>query len=217
MPELSFAVRGSRAVPFCLSPTLGLSLAIGDAEGSAVEAISLDCQVRIDAQRRRYSSGEKERLVEMFGPPQRWAQTLRSLLWTHASVSVPPFRGATEAELPVPCTGDFNAIAGKYFWGLDEKGPAVPTSLLFSGSVFYRDAQGLLQVARVPWSAEATYDLPVAAWREVLEVYYPNTAWLTLRQDVFDRLYAFRTARGLPSWEAAVERLLAEAQEEARR
>jgi hypothetical protein len=217
MPDLSFAVRGAAAVPFCLSPVLGLRLGVTDGDADAIEAVALDCQVRIDAQRRRYSAAEKERLVEIFGPPQRWAQTLRSLLWTHASVSVPPFRGEVEVELQVPCTADFNAIAGKYFWGLEGDAPSVPVSLLFSGSVFYRDPEGLLQVTRVPWSAEATYDLPVAAWRQVLEVYYPNSAWLTLRQDVFDRLYAFRTSRGLPSWEAALEQLLAEAPEEAKR
>ncbi|HEX4214525.1 MAG TPA: DUF6084 family protein [Candidatus Dormibacteraeota bacterium] len=216
MPDLTFEARDARAVPFCMSPTLGLVLRVTDADGGAIEAVALDCQVRIDAQRRRYSAAEKERLVEMFGPPERWAQTLRSLLWTHASVSVPPFRDETEVELQVPCTADFNELAGKFFAGLDENAQAVPVSLLFSGSIFYRDEQGLLQVTRVPWSAEATYDLPVAAWREVVTTYYPNTAWLTLRQDVFDRLYAFRTRHGLPSWEAALERLLAEAQEEAR-
>ena len=36
----------------------------------------------------------------------------------------------------------------------------------------------------------------------MMEHYYPNTAWLCLRKDVFDRLYRYKSRRGLPTWEA---------------
>ena len=39
---------------------------------------------------------------DLFGEPERWGQTLRSLLWTHASVVVPSFQGNTMADLHVP-------------------------------------------------------------------------------------------------------------------
>ena len=42
---------------------------------------------------------------------------------------------------------------------------------------------------------------------------YPNTAWLNLRKDVFDRLLAYKSRRGLPTWEQAVESLLLGAEE----
>ena len=42
-----------------------------------------------------------------------------------------------------------------------------------------------------------------------METYYPNTAWLGLRKDVFDRLNAYRSRSGLPTWEQTVEKLLA--------
>lgn len=216
MPELEFAVQGARPVPYCATPTLGLSLRVRNAEGDSVHAVSLDCQVRIDAQRRRYSPSEKEKLVELFGDPQRWSQTLRSLLWTHAGVNVPPFQTEVEVELHVPCTADFNVLAGKFFSAL-EPGGTVPISLLFSGSIFYAGEDGGLQMTRIPWSAEATFELEVRAWKDVVEMYYPNIAWLTLRQDTFDSLYAYKTRRGLPTWEQALEELLAIAAEEARR
>jgi hypothetical protein len=215
MPELGFAVQDAVAVPHCAVPALAFRLRVTNAAGDAVHAVALDCQLRIDAQRRRYAPAEKERLVELFGEAGRWSQTLRSLLWTHASASVPPFQAEAAVDLHVPCTADFNVLAGKYFSAL-EAGAAVPISLLFSGSVFYPGEDGGLQVARIPWSAEAVFDLPVAAWKEVVELYYPNTSWLTLRRDTFDRLYAYRTARGLPTWERALEELLAAAAETAR-
>lgn len=206
MPDLRFSVQGAAARAHCLTPTLALRLMI-DADPQPVAAVALDCQVRIDAQRRRYSPPEKERLGELFGAPERWGQTLRSLLWTQAAVSVPPFEEHAEVDLELPCTTDFNILAGKYFNLLDPGG-SVPLSLLFSGSVFYRDAAGLLQVTRIPWSAEATFELDVQTWRDVLELYYPNTTWVGLRQDVFDALYAYRMQQGCLDFDDAVARLL---------
>ncbi|MDQ6773437.1 MAG: DUF6084 family protein [Candidatus Dormibacteraeota bacterium] len=211
MAELEFTVEGAEAVPFCASPTLALKLRVTNRAEDRVEAVALDCQVRLEAQRRRYSAVEKERLVELFGEPGRWSETLRSLLWTHAHASLPPFEGEARVDLHVPCSADFNVAAAKYFHGLQEGG--VPVTLLFSGSVFHRDAEGALQVERIPWTAEATYDLPVATWKDLLQLYFPNTAWLTLRQDVFDRLYAFQVHRGLPTWEQALEELLSHIEE----
>ena len=34
-----------------------------------------------------------------FGEPDRWGQTLRSMLWTHASVVVPRFTGSVLADI----------------------------------------------------------------------------------------------------------------------
>lgn len=207
MPDLGFEVVGAAAKPFCLTPTLALRLAIQDRDAQPVAAIALDCQVRIDAQRRRYSAAEKERLAEVFGTPDRWAQTLRSLLWTQAAVSVPPFQAEAEVDLDLPCTTDFNVLAGKYF-NLVDADTSVPLSLLFSGSVFYRDETGLLQVTRIPWSAEAAFSLEVRIWRDVLGIYYPNTTWVGLRQDVFDALYAYRVREGCLDFDDAIGRLL---------
>jgi hypothetical protein len=211
MPDLDFAVEGAELVTFAVAPTLALKLRITDSGEEPVHAVMLDCQVRIEAPRRRYVPAERERLGELFGDPSRWSQTLRSLLWTHVSVNVPPFAGSVLVDLRLPCTYDFNVQVTKYFDSLEDG--EVPLTLLFSGSVFFAALDGALQVERVSWSKEAGYRLPVRVWRDVIDHYYPNTAWLNLHKDVFDRLAAYKARRGLPTWEQALEALLLNAEE----
>ena len=93
------------------------------------------------------------------------------------------------------------------------EGGEIPLELLFSGTVFYADARGRLQVASIAWDREAEYRLPVAVWRDLMDVYFPASAWMRLRRQSFDRLYAYKARRALPSWEAAVDALLDEAGE----
>jgi hypothetical protein len=211
MPELSFEVEGAEAVPFAAAPTLALKLRVTEAGGEPVHAVILGCQVRIEATRRRYEPEERERLADLFGDPSRWGQTLRSLLWSNVTVNVPPFAGSVLVDLQVPCSYDFNLQVTKFFDGLE--GGEVPLTLLFSGSIFFPGPGGGLQVSRVSWSEEATYRMPVSVWKDVMRLYYPNTAWLNLRKDVFDRLAAYKSRRGLPTWEQAVESLLLGAEE----
>ncbi len=68
-------------------------------------------------------------------------------------------------------------------------------------------------MAQVPWEKEATFRLPAATWRDLMDLYYPNSAWLCLRRDVFDRLDRYKTRNGLPTWEGTLERLLSAAEE----
>jgi hypothetical protein len=214
VPDLTFAVVDAKAVPYCVAPTIGVELRVANRLADRVHAVALDCQIRIDAGRRRYDEHERQRLVELFGQPERWSQTLRSFLWTHARVSVPPFERETSVQLHVPCTADFNVLATKYFHALGRG--TVPVSLLFSGTVFHAGEAGALTVARIPWSTEATFELPVSVWHELLDLYYPNTTWLTLRRDAFERLQAYRASRGLLTWEQALDALLAGAATEVR-
>lgn len=109
-------------------------------------------------------------------------------------------------DLPVTCTFDFNVAATKYFSGVE--GGEIPLLLQFSGSVFYAAADGALQVDRIPWDREAKYSLPVAVWQEMMDSYYPNTAWLTVRRDVFERLLEYKSRHGIPTWEQTLESML---------
>jgi hypothetical protein len=137
------------------------------------------------------------------------------MLWTHASVVAPAFQGTAVVDLPVPCTFDFNVAATKYFHGVADGD--VPLSFLFSGTVFYADGDGALQVGPIPWDKEARFRLPVKSWHEMMEIYYPNTAWLCLRRDVFERLYQYKVARGIPTWEQALESVLPAVEEAVKR
>lgn len=208
MPDLSFHVESVSVVPCAAAPTLAFKLNITNAAaGEAIDAITLRCQIQLEVARRRYTSDEQERLADLFGTPNRWSQTLRSMLWTNAYMVVPAFAGnTTSAELQIPCTFDFNVAATKYFEGLSDGD--IPLLMLFSGTVFYSPPDGVLQVAPISWEQEATFKLPLTVWREMMDAYYPNCAWLNLRRDVFDRLYRYKMERGIPSWEQVLEEIL---------
>jgi len=207
VPDLRFSVERAGAVPFCASPTLGFTLRIDNRPaGEVIHTVALRCQIQIEATRRRYVPEEQARLADLFGDPDRWSQTLRTLLWTHVNVIVPSFRETTTVDLPVACTFDFNVAATKYFHGVGDGD--LPLCFQFSGTVFYEDAGGALQVSPIPWTEEARFRLPVAVWRELMDAYYPNTAWLCLRRDAFDRLYRYKVRGGTPTWEQALESLL---------
>jgi hypothetical protein len=123
-------------------------------------------------------------------------------------VLIPAFEQSIMVNLEVPCTFDFNVAATKYFAALE--GGEVPLTFLFSGTIFYRAAAGELQVTRIPWSKEAQFRLPAEAWRRMMDAYYPNTAWMCLERDTFEKLAAFKRSRGLPTFERALEELLSE-------
>jgi uncharacterized protein DUF6084 len=204
-PELDFRVEGVGALEHAVVPTLAFALRI-DAGAREIRSLALDVQLRIDAARRRYDDGERGRLFELFGAPAGWGRSLRSLRWTTTSLTVPPFAGFTTLELTVPCTYDFDVVATKYLQALD--GDDVPLELLFSGTIFFTGAEGRLQVVRLPWDREARCDLPVRVWREALDRAFPGSAWIRVRQDVFERLQAYRSERVLLTWDAALEELL---------
>jgi hypothetical protein len=206
MPDLSFRVTGSAPAPYAAVPALGLRLQIDDAADEEIRSVALACQIRIETTRRRYSEAEQQRLRDLFGEPERWGRTLRSMLWAQSAATVPPFRGSAAIDLPVACTFDLTVATAKYLNGLEDG--CVPLTLLFSGSVFYVAPDGTLQVAQIPWSREAAYELPVAVWKRMMDAYYPNTAWLCLRRDVAERLDRYKTARGLATWEQALESIL---------
>jgi hypothetical protein len=207
MPDLSFKVEEAAVVPYAITPTLGLKLRVTNADPTeAIHTVALRCQIHIDVTRRRYTAEEQASMRDLFGEPERWSQTLRTLLWTHVSVVVPSFTGSTLVELPIQCTFDFNVAVTKYFDGL--RGGEIPLQLLFSGTVFYADPDDGLQVAPISWTQEAQFRLPAKLWQDMMDAYYPNTAWLNLRRDVFERLYEYKMRNGLPTWEQALERVL---------
>jgi hypothetical protein len=204
VPELRFAVEGAEALPGP-APTVALRLAIERTAGAAVRSMTLVVRVDIATARRRYGSFEEARLVELFGAPDQWGSTLRALPWTRTTVLVGPFDQRANVEVALPCTYDFDVAAAKYLDGLRDGD--VPLDLLFTGTVLYQDG-GRIQAAPVPWDREAAYRLPVAVWRAAMDAAFPDAAWLRLRRDVFDRLYAFRAVGALPSWEATIRTLL---------
>lgn len=207
MPDLNFKVEGAEVVKYAASPQIALKLHVSNANPSeTIHSVALRCQIQIEVTRRGYTAADQAKLRDLFGEPERWGQTLRNLLWTHVNVNVPPFQGSTTVDLPVPCTFDFNVGATKYFHGLGEGD--VPLCLMFSGTVFYERSGGHLQVSPISWEKETRFSLPVKVWHEMMDSYYPDSAWLCLRRDVFERLYEYKVRHGIPTWEQALESML---------
>ena len=207
MVDLDFAIDGSTVEPYAAIPTLRFALRVSNATPAlAIENVMLNCQIRIEPARRPYGAIEHERLADLFGAPERWGQSLQSFLWTHVNVTVARFEHDCTVALPVPCSFDFNIAATKYFDGLTEGG--APLALLFSGSVFYRDTADRLQIAQIPWSKEVYCRLSVSLWRQMMDQYYPNSTWLRIPRALFEELSRYKRQRALPTFEAALQRLL---------
>ena len=207
MPDLDFKVLGVDAAARGLTPLLHFKIGIvNQTPGDKIQSVMLHAQIQIQSPQRAYTPSEKEKLRELFGRPEDWGQTLRNRLLAHANCVVPAFADRTEAVLAVPCTFDLNVAATKYFYALEDG--EVPLLFLFSGTVFYSDPDGRLQIQQISWEKEAAWRMPMGVWREMMDRHYPNTAFMWLDRDVFDRLYEFKRHHGFATWEQAMERLL---------
>ena len=207
MPDLSFKIEGAEVAKFSATPLIAFKLSVSNANsGETIHSVALRSQIQIEVTRRRYTVEDQEKLRDLFGDPDRWSQTLRNLLWTHVNVNVPPFQGSTVVDLLVPCTFDFNVGATKYFHGLGDGD--VPLCLMFSGTVFYAAPGEPMQLSPISWEKETRFSMPVKVWRDMMDSYYPNTAWLCLRRDIFERVYGYKVRHGIPTWEQALEAML---------
>jgi hypothetical protein len=207
VPELSFGVDGAEPLRYAAAPTIEFNLVVGTDAGRPISSVLLDVQIQIAARQRPYDAdGAHGALLELFGTPDRWGSTLRTLLWTRTTIIVPSFEGSTEVGVPVPCTYDLEVTSGRYFAALSDG--EVPLEFLFSGTVFFLGSQGMLQTARISLDHDVAYRLPVSVWREAIERHFPQSAWLRLGREHFDRLCTFKARRGLPSWDATVDALL---------
>ncbi len=211
MSELTFEVTGAAAEPYAAVPTLNLRLRICETGGGTLHALAMRCQIRIEPQRRRYEPAEEAGLVELFGETPQWGDSLRPFLWTHVATVVSGFTGVTEIDLPVTCTYDLEVAAAKYLHALSDG--HVPLLLLFSGTQFTKGPAGFA-VEPIGWDREATYRLPVAVWRDVMDRYFPHSGWIRLDADTLDALRRFKVARALPTWELTFEQLLQQAGKE---
>jgi hypothetical protein len=206
VPELGFGVQDARALEHSATPTIRFDLGIESLAGHEVHSVMLHVQIQIAARRRRYDPDEQEQLVDLFGTPERWGSTLSTLPWLRTTVVVPRFSGGAQVELDVPCTYDLEVKASRYLNALD--GGAVPVELLFSGSVFYAGAGGALQTAMIGWDKEARFDMPVAVWRDAMDLHFPGSAWLRIDRDTYDRLNVLRSRAQHSSWEETLAALL---------
>jgi len=53
--------------------------------------------------------------------------------------------------------------------------------------------------------------MPVSVWRDLVNAHFPGSAWLRCSQETLDSLSDFKARRALPTWDATLLALLAEA------
>lgn len=210
MTTLAFSVLDARPEPHAAVPTIMFRLRIAERSEEVVHALALRCQIRIEPQRRTYDSEEETCLYDLFGETPRWGDSLRPFLWTHVSTTIGGFVGSTEVDLPVECTYDFDVAAAKYLHALRDG--EIPLLLLFGGTVFTRGQTGFT-VERVAWDQEASFRMPVAVWRGMMDLYFPNSGWIRVQRDTLDRLQRYKAERALMTWDQALEHLLKQAGE----
>jgi hypothetical protein len=209
VPEPEFEVLGARPVKYAAAPMLYLDLQISETSGRPVYMIALTIQLMIEPARRRYDDETRERLLELFGPPERWAVTTRSVVWSQLDVLVPAFTGVSTVAVPIVCNYDLEVAATKYLHSLPD-GEA-PLALHFNGMIYYQGDDGGLQMVLVPWTKSIDFRMPVSVWHDTIEHYYPNTGWAALGADTLRRLQREKLRRGLATFDATVAALLQEA------
>ena len=148
MSKLAFTVIDARIEPYAVVPTLIFRLQITEGAGEQIHAIALRCQIQMEPRRRHYSSGEESQLLELFGEPDRWGDTLRTLLWTHASLMVPGFQDTTVIDVPITCTYDFEVVAALAVVdvGQDQVSERFIVRILVERNSFLRQFHCLIQI-----------------------------------------------------------------------
>jgi len=207
-PEPEFQVLGATGRRHAAVPALDFDVHVSEPGGRQVYAIVLTAQVMIEPARRSYDAETRERLVELFGSPERWATTTRSLVWHQADAVVPAFTGSTTFRLALPASFDMEVASSKYLYGLPDG--EVPLAFNFNGTVHYRGDDGRLQLSLVPWSCSADFRMPVSIWRELIDHYYPKSGWIALRDETLLALQREKAGRALPTLDACVAALLEE-------
>jgi len=183
-------------------PQLGVS----EPSDREIFTIALTAQINVEPARRTHDAATRERLVDLFGEPERWPATTHAFVWTTATTLVPSFTGAAMFTLPVLATFDLEVAAARYFHELPD-GDA-PLAFHFSGSILLRGEDGRVQIVSVPWSCSATWRMPVATWREMMQRHYPGRSWVAVQEDTVARLTRYRRDHGLHSFDACFDRLL---------
>ncbi len=166
-----------------------------------IQAIALETRVFIEPPERHLTGRDMDHLNDLFGESSHWADASKPLAWSRATAIVPPFSGSTRFDLELPCSFDFNIAATKYFYGLEES--YAPLRFDFTGTIF-----GERQTEQLAAGIRAKFAMPVTAWVDLMDAYYPHSMWLRLPRQVFQRMNQYKVENHIPTWEDVLERLI---------
>jgi hypothetical protein len=203
---LQFTVLGAEPIEHAATPGVRFHVHVTEPEGREVYTIALSTQVHIDPARRTYDDATRERLVELFGAPERWGSTTHSFQWARVEALVPTFSGSAAFTVEVPCSYDLEVASGKYFHSLPDGD--VPLSFHFNGTVLYAGEQDRLQVVLVPWSCSTQWRMPISVWKRTIAAHYPGGGWIRLQEDTLEELSRRKAADGAHSFDETVRGLL---------
>lgn len=207
-----FEVLTAEPVPRSVAPALIFKGKITDESGLPVHTIALTCIVTVEPGKRSYAPEERERLVELFGTPERWASTTGAFRWAATGSMVHGFTGEGWFELVVPVTYDLEVASAKYFGALDEAG-TVPLRFHFNGAIIYDRGDGRVQTAPVPWDRSERFQMPMEAWTRLRADHHPFRDWVPLHSETVARVEKIKAAMGDPTFDACIGRLLDESEE----
>jgi hypothetical protein len=205
-PGLELDVLGAEPALHVATPALHFKLRAREAAGREVYMVALSTQVHIDPGLRGHDPETRAQLVDLFGAPERWAATTTSIVWARVETLLPSFSSQVEFTLVVPCTYDLEVASARYLDALADG--EVPLSFHFSGRIFYRGDDGRLQIVLTPWTS-ASYRLPVATWRRMIDYHYPGGGFIRLQDDTLRALGLHKATEGIPTYDGAIEDLLA--------
>ena len=176
-----------------------LRLRITETTGAPVHAVALRCQIRIEPQRRRYTATKRHAWSSCSASTPQWGDSLRPFLWTHVATTVTGFEGATEVDLPVACTYDFEVAAHQVPPRARGRRDPARAAVLRHG-LHAADEAGF---AAEPVAVARGSVVPAAGavWRDMMDLYFPNSGWLRVGRETLDALQRFKAERALPTWD----------------
>lgn len=210
-PDPDFEITGAEVVARAATPTLRFNIEITDASAIRIHFIALSALITVEPGMRTYESDDRERLVELFGEPERWGSTTGAFRWTQVDTVVPAFTERGSLRLPVQCTYDHEIAATKYFGGIDSG--TYPLQFHFNGTVYYEGADGRLQMLPLAWDRSARFELPVETWRRMIDLHYPEGGWMRLGTETLRRLGQRKAESGAPTMDDCISRLLDRAEQ----
>lgn len=208
-PDPAFEIISTEAVPRSSIPTLRFHAEVSDLSGIRIQFIALSVLITIEPGLRTYDPATRERLVELFGEPERWGSTTGAFRWTQVETVVPAFTGQGSFRFAVECSYDHEIAATKYFAGISEG--VYPLQMHFNGTTYYEDEGGRLQILPLAWDRSTRFELPVPVWREMIDSHYPLGGWLRLSEQTLLDLGRHKAASGAPTIDDCVRGLLEQA------
>ena len=184
------------------TPTLRFHLHVTDPPGARSTRSRCRRRSSIDPARRAYDAETRERLVELFGAPERWGATTQVFSWAHVDVLVraSPARRRSRSTSRAPTTSR-SPPASTSTRCPTARCRCRSTSTGWCSTAARRDR---LQVAQVPWSCTARWRCPSRRGSASMAPTTPAAAGCGCRPRRSTRSQRARRSAGDHSFDATV-------------